>query len=78
MPNPHKRIQFLITPYEDESLEKIREETCEPTVTAVIRNALKLYKWALREVRAGNKIMVQGTDGSTKEVVFSGFGFPDS
>ncbi len=48
-----KRVSVDFSPKAYEKLEALKEATCAPTTSAVVRDALRLYLWAVEQQWAG-------------------------
>jgi hypothetical protein len=47
-------------------LQELAEETGEPTLAGVVRDALKVYTWIIAEQKHGRRILSADKRGQTK------------
>lgn len=59
------RVQVDLSPKKHERLSEVAESK-ETSNSGVVRNALDLYFWIDRELRAGNKLALIRPDGSVR------------
>ena len=57
------RLQLDLTPEALEQLDEITEMDGAPTRAAVVRNALRYYRWLLEHDRAGSEMIVRDSSG---------------
>jgi hypothetical protein len=61
-----KRLQFDFPLPAVQVLQELAEETGEPTLAGVLRDALKVYTWIIEEQKQGRRIMSEDKKGQTK------------
>jgi hypothetical protein len=61
-----KRLQFDFPLPAVQILQELAEETGEPTLAGVVRNALKVYTWIIEEQKQGRRIMSEDKKGQSK------------
>jgi len=65
-----RKVQFEFTDETYAAINSLAEVTGVRSMSAVIRDALKIYAWLIDEQRAGRKILAQDpTTRETKELV---------
>lgn len=63
-----KRLQLQLPDSSAARLDALVQTTEASSYAEVIRNALRLYEWAVGEAKAGRNIAVQEPDGSFRVV----------
>lgn len=58
-----KRLQFDFPLPAVQVLQELAEETGEPTLAAVVRDALKVYTWIIEEQKQGRRIVSEDKKG---------------
>jgi hypothetical protein len=61
-----KRLQFDFPLPAVQVLQELAEETGEPTLAGVVRDALKVYTWIIEEQKQGRRIMSEDKKGQSK------------
>lgn len=61
-----KRLQFDFPLPAVQVLQELAEETGEPTLAGVVRDALKVYTWIIEEQKHGRRIMSEDKKGQSK------------
>jgi hypothetical protein len=61
-----KRLQFDFPIPAVQVLQELAEETGEPTLAGVVRDALKVYTWIIEEQKQGRRIMSEDKKGQSK------------
>jgi hypothetical protein len=61
-----KRLQFDFPLPAVQVLQELAEETGEPTLAGVVRDALKVYAWIIEEQKQGRRIMSEDKKGQSK------------
>jgi len=61
-----KRLQFDFPLPAVQVLHELAEETGEPTLAGVVRDALKVYTWIIEEQKQGRRIMSEDKKGQSK------------
>lgn len=61
-----KRLQFDFPLPAVQVLQELAEETGEPTLAGVVRDALKVYTWIIEEQKQGRRIMSEDKKGQNK------------
>ncbi len=61
-----KRLQFDFPLPAVQVLQELAEETGEPTLAGVVRDALKVYTWIIEEQKHGRRILSEDKKGQTK------------
>jgi hypothetical protein len=61
-----KRLQFDFPLPAVQVLQELAEETGEPTLAGVVRDALKVYTWIIKEQKQGRRIMSEDKKGQSK------------
>ena len=64
------RVQLDFSEEAFEELNSLQEKTNASSRAEVVRNALGVLKWATKNLREGNKIVVERKDGTHVEVEF--------
>ncbi len=65
-----KKVQFEFTDETYGAINSLAKATGVPSMSAVIRDALKIYAWLIDEQRAGNKLFSQNPETkATRELV---------
>ena len=62
-------IKIRLTEKQLERFEKLKNDTGADDEGEVVRQALKLYEYCVREHLAGKKFFVQGGNGEFKEII---------
>lgn len=63
-----KRLQLQLPDSSAARLDALVQGTDATSYAEVIRNALRVYEWAIGEVKASRNIAIQDTDGSFRVV----------
>lgn len=63
-----KRLQLQLPDAAAERLDSLVKRTEAASYAEVIRNALRLYEWAVGEMEEGRNVALQDTDGSFRVV----------
>ena len=66
-----KRLQFDFPLPAVQVLQELAEETGEPTLAAVVRDALKVYTWIIEEQKQGRRILSEDKKGQSKRELVS-------
>ena len=61
-----KRLQFDFPLSAVQVLQELAEETGEPTLAGVVRDALKVYTWIIEEQKLGRRILSEDKKGQSK------------
>ena len=61
-----KRLQFDFPLPAVRVLQELAEETGEPTLAGVVRDALKVYTWIIEEQKQGRRITSEDKKGQSK------------
>jgi hypothetical protein len=61
-----KRLQFDFPLPAVQVLHELAEETGEPTLAGVVRDALKVYTWIIEEQKQGRRIVSEDKKGQSK------------
>lgn len=67
------RVQLDMPPKSMERLKRLRERTEASSYAEVIRDALRLYEFAINETEAGRRIKSANEDG-TDAIIYVGAG----
>lgn len=67
-----KKVQFEFTDETYDAINRLGTVTGERSMAAVMRNALKVYSWLVKEQQGGRKIVSVDpkNEGSTRELVY--------
>jgi hypothetical protein len=61
-----KRLQFDFPLSAVRVLQELAEETGEPTLAGVVRDALKVYTWIIEEQKQGRRLISEDKKGQSK------------
>ena len=61
-----KRLQFDFPLSAVRVLQALAEETGEPTLAGVVRDALKVYTWIIEEQKQGRRLISEDKKGQSK------------
>lgn len=60
------RLEFAFRPVEVQTLRQVAALTGEPTLAAVVRNALKVYTWILTQQYNNRRIVAEDQQGKER------------
>lgn len=64
-----KRLQFDFPLAAVCVLQELAEETGEPTLAGVVRDALKVYTWIVEEQKQGRRLVLEDKKGQSKREI---------
>ena len=69
-----RRLQFDFAPEALEELDELQRQTGFSSRADLIRHALRLFQWAVSEIRNNDATLLIEKNGQVREVVFPFFG----